>query len=329
MWLHMPLARAFFLHQTNEFLEDYKQKPGVEKTSSGLLYRYLEKGPRHGDPEADHQQMDEYAKVHYVVRLIDGTEIDSSEREGTPEMFQPKHVISGWSEAMVTLMTEGDRIELVVPPELAYGAQGRGDVIPREIGYLVFEVLMIDVNVGKWRRAFDYIYYQDLRNPYVWIVVGGIMYWVYYACISPSDDFDTRRISPRYASDKRNPRCWMEISIDGQVEGVVEFELFANYCPKTCENFRGLCTGEYGIGKCYQKPLHYKGSPFHRVIVGYLATGGDVVNSLVERIGWRGTEPFELFRSEFGQNSVRIKEFLLEFIRNFRNNKQQFLEYSA
>ena len=38
--------------------------------------------------------------------------------------------------------------------------------------------------------------------------------------------------------------------------------------------------------------------------------------TLVERFDRRGIEPFELFRSEFGQNSVRIKELLLEFIRN-------------
>ena len=42
----------------------------------------------------------------------------------------------------------------------------------------------------------------------------------------------------------------------------------------------------------------------------------DAVPLLVERFDRRGTEPFEQFRSEFGQNSARIKEILLEFIRN-------------
>ena len=48
----------------------------------------------------------------------------------------------------------------------------------------------------------------------------------------------------------------------------------------------------------------------------------DPVRSLVERFDRRGIEPFELFRSEFGQNSVRIREMLLEFIRNSKKNQE-------
>jgi cyclophilin family peptidyl-prolyl cis-trans isomerase len=40
-------------------------------------------------------------------------------------------------------------------------------------------------------------------------------------------------------------------------------ELFADVTPRTAENFRALCTGEKGVGKM-DKPLHYKGSKFHR-----------------------------------------------------------------
>lgn len=54
-------------------------------------------------------------------------------------------------------------------------------------------------------------------------------------------------------------------------------ELFKHIVPKTAENFRALCTGEYGKGKL-GKALHFTGSRFHRIIPQFMIQGGDITN---------------------------------------------------
>ncbi|KAF5183752.1 Peptidyl-prolyl cis-trans isomerase [Thalictrum thalictroides] len=74
---------------------------------------------------------------------------------------------------------------------------------------------------------------------------------------------------------KKNPHVFMDVSIDGSRPEKIVMELFSDVVPKTAENFRALCTGEKGIGATTGKPLHFKGSIFHRIITGFMAQGGD------------------------------------------------------
>jgi cyclophilin family peptidyl-prolyl cis-trans isomerase len=74
------------------------------------------------------------------------------------------------------------------------------------------------------------------------------------------------------------PTAWLDLSVDAKVIGRVTIELFARQAPKTCENFRALCTGERGNGRLSMKPLHLQGTRFHRVIRNFLIQGGDIVH---------------------------------------------------
>lgn len=54
------------------------------------------------------------------------------------------------------------------------------------------------------------------------------------------------------------PKCYMDISIGGELEGRIVMELYNNVVPKTADNFRALCTGEKGISPISGRSLHYK-----------------------------------------------------------------------
>ncbi|EKX39262.1 hypothetical protein GUITHDRAFT_76576 [Guillardia theta CCMP2712] len=74
------------------------------------------------------------------------------------------------------------------------------------------------------------------------------------------------------AASNQNPKVFFDCSINGAPAGRVVFELFADKTPKTCENFRQLCTGEAkGLAG-------YKGCSFHRIIPGFMIQGGDFTN---------------------------------------------------
>jgi len=73
-----------------------------------------------------------------------------------------------------------------------------------------------------------------------------------------------------------NPVVFFDVAIGGVAIGRIKFELFADVAPKTSENFRQMCTGEFRTRE--GAPRGYKGCLFHRVIPGFMIQGGDIVN---------------------------------------------------
>ena len=69
-------------------------------------------------------------------------------------------------------------------------------------------------------------------------------------------------------------KVYFDITVDGKEAGRIVFGMFGATVPKTVSNFSKLATGESGKGNS-GKPLHFKGSKFHRIIPGFMAHGGD------------------------------------------------------
>jgi peptidylprolyl isomerase len=112
-------------------------------TPSGLQYTEIQPG------DGPAPQPGDVVSVHYRGTLEDGTEFDSSYSRGEPINFSlgTGMVIPGWDEG-IGLMRVGGKAKLVIPPELAYGEQGAGEVIPPN-ATLIFDVELVDILPGS------------------------------------------------------------------------------------------------------------------------------------------------------------------------------------
>mmetsp|Transcript_45741 Transcript_45741/g.115125 ORF Transcript_45741/g.115125 Transcript_45741/m.115125 type:complete len:227 (-) Transcript_45741:146-826(-) len=143
------LLAVAVVRATNEagtrFLEENAARDGVVTLPSGLQYKVLREGEG-----AFHPGPASPCECHYRGTLIDGTEFDSSYKRGSPTTFAPNQVIKGWTEAM-QLMVEGDKWELYIPSDLAYGDRGS----PPKIGggdALIFTIEILKIK-GEKRPA--------------------------------------------------------------------------------------------------------------------------------------------------------------------------------
>ncbi|KDO19579.1 hypothetical protein SPRG_15160 [Saprolegnia parasitica CBS 223.65] len=94
-------------------------------------------------------------------------------------------------------------------------------------------------------------------------------------------------------------RVYFDMAVGGKSIGRIDFRLYEDV-PKTAENFRALCTGERGLGKTTKKPLHYKGSIFHRIIAGFMCQGGDFSNR-------NGTGGESIYGAKFADENFKHK----------------------
>eukprot|EP00928_Gymnodinium_smaydae_P050389 TRINITY_DN3394_c0_g1_i1.p1 TRINITY_DN3394_c0_g1~~TRINITY_DN3394_c0_g1_i1.p1 ORF type:complete len:417 (+),score=96.99 TRINITY_DN3394_c0_g1_i1:60-1310(+) len=93
-------------------------------------------------------------------------------------------------------------------------------------------------------------------------------------------------------------RVFFDIVVRGESLGRIGVGLYGKEVPKTVRNFVALCTGECGVGAT-SKPLHFKGSQFHRIIPGFMCQGGDITQG-------DGTGGESIYGERFADESFAI-----------------------
>jgi FKBP-type peptidyl-prolyl cis-trans isomerase FklB len=137
--LHAKLAEKN-KKEGEAFLAENKKKEGVKTLPSGLQYKVLREG-KGATPKAT-----DVVTTHYKGTLLNGETFDSSYARGQPATFPVNGVIKGWTEAL-QLMKVGDKWQLFIPAELAYGERGAGEDIPPN-ATLVFDIELLGVKSG-------------------------------------------------------------------------------------------------------------------------------------------------------------------------------------
>ncbi|MEE9432021.1 MAG: FKBP-type peptidyl-prolyl cis-trans isomerase [Melioribacteraceae bacterium] len=123
--------------EATAFFATNKTKEGVKTLESGLQYKVLKSG------SGKSPKLSSSVEAHYAGRLLDGTEFDSSYKRGSPFTSKVTGVIKGWTE-ILQLMKEGDKWEVYIPSDLAYGERGSPPVIGPNAA-LIFTMELISV----------------------------------------------------------------------------------------------------------------------------------------------------------------------------------------
>ena len=131
-----------------KYLEDNKLKKGVIVRPSGLQFRILQNG------YGKRPQSTDTVKVYYTGRLINGVVFDGTS-PGLPASMKLNSVIQGWVEAL-QLMREGDRWQLVIPPNLGYGVRSMGDGAIPSNSTLIFDIKLVETTPAPRRGDKDY-----------------------------------------------------------------------------------------------------------------------------------------------------------------------------
>jgi len=120
----------------DKFRAEFAKQKGVKHTPNGVLYKIEKPGTGKAPTNSD------TVVVNYKGTLVGGAEFDNSYKRGEPLSFRLDGVIPGWTEGLKEIH-KGGKIELVIPPEQAYGKTGVPGIPANST--LIFEVELLDI----------------------------------------------------------------------------------------------------------------------------------------------------------------------------------------
>lgn len=312
LFLIAAIASAETTQDGKDYLARNALKDNVVTLESGLQYRVIEAAT---NPDGEYPKESSPVTMHIVGKLIDGTVFDAGLRYG--EKFYPtmrvRNMLPGLREA-VKLMKVGDKWEVTIPSELGYGDYEKNMVPASAVMIFSVEIAEIGPEQGplSWFAEQIFSKYPIRIMLFVIFIFRGIpkiMGWD----LPGGPLFEIKLLR-----NEKNPRVYFDIAIDGEEEGRIIMELFPQLAPKTCENFKTLCTG-----RAKKKKWTYKGCTFHRIIEDFMCQGGDFTNG--NGTGGRSIFEEEKFDDEFEKGVGAHEKYVLSMANAGKNsNGSQF-----
>lgn len=143
--LYFTVLNQERLNSDQDFYKSFSQNPQTITTTTGLLYQ-LDRQSTSSSKNTIKITPNDQVTVNFNGKLINGCELIDT--DGDPKIFRIGELTLGWQEAL-KLMNIGDKITIVVPPELGYGSHSfemkNNETFVDSNALMVFEIELLDI----------------------------------------------------------------------------------------------------------------------------------------------------------------------------------------